>query len=84
MGYSPWVAQLVNNLPAVQKIWVHSLGWECALEKGIAIHSNILAWKIPWTEVLVGYSSWCHKQSNTTGWLTRSFAFCIWFPQDAL
>ena len=44
------MAQEVNNLPAVQEIWVRSLGQEDSLEKGMAIHSSILAWEIPWTE----------------------------------
>ena len=44
------VAQLVKNLPAMQETWVQSLGWEDALEKGMATHSGILAWRIPWTE----------------------------------
>ena len=43
------VAQLVKNLPAMQEIWVQSLGWEDPLEKGKATHSSILTWKIPWT-----------------------------------
>ena len=43
------VAQLVKNPPAMWETWVQSLGWEDPLEKGNAIHSNILAWKIPWT-----------------------------------
>ena len=43
------VAQLVKNPPAVWEIWVQSLGWEDPLEKGMATHSNILAWRIPWT-----------------------------------
>ena len=43
------VAQLVNNPPAVWETWVRSLGWEDPLEKGKAIHSSILAWRIPWT-----------------------------------
>ena len=43
------VAQLVKNLPAMQETWVPSLGWEGPLEKGKAAHSNILAWRIPWT-----------------------------------
>ena len=41
------VAQLVKNLPAMQETWVQSLGWEDPLEKGKAIHSSILAWRIP-------------------------------------
>ena len=42
------VAQLVKNLPAIQETWIRSLGWEDPLEKGMATHSSILAWRIPW------------------------------------
>ena len=45
------VAQTVKNMPAVQETWVWSLGWEDPLEKGMATHSSILAWRIPWTEM---------------------------------
>ena len=41
------VAQMVKNLPAMQETMVQSLGWEDPLEEGIAIHSSILAWRIP-------------------------------------
>ena len=41
---------MVKNLPAVQKTWVHSLGQEDPLEKGMSTHSSILAWTIAWTE----------------------------------
>ena len=44
------VAQTVKNLPAMQETWVRSLGWEDSLEKGVATHSSILAWRVPWTE----------------------------------
>ena len=44
------VAQTVKNLPAVQETWVQSLGQEDPLEKEMATHSSILAWKIPWME----------------------------------
>ena len=44
------VAQTVKNLHAVQETWVPSLGQEEPLEKGMATHSSILAWRIPWTE----------------------------------
>ena len=44
------VSQTVKSLPAVQKTWVQSLGQENPLEKGMATHSSILAWEIPWTE----------------------------------
>ena len=41
------VAQMVKNLPAMRETWVHSLGWEDPLDKGMATHSSILAWQIP-------------------------------------
>ena len=44
------MAQTVKNLPAVQETQVWSLGWEDLLEKGMATHSSVLAWRIPWTE----------------------------------
>ena len=44
------VAQLVKTLPAVQETWVQSLGREDSPEKEMTTHSNILAWRIPWTE----------------------------------
>ena len=44
------VAQMVKNLPAVQETQVTSLGWEDPLEKEMATHSSIIAWKISWTE----------------------------------
>ena len=43
------VAQWVKNPPAVQETWVQSLGQEGPLEEGMAIHSSVLAWRIPWT-----------------------------------
>ena len=44
------MAQIINNLSAIQETWVQSLGQEDALEKEMATHSSILAWRIPWTE----------------------------------
>ena len=44
------VAQMVKNLPAMPETWIQSLGQEDPLEKGMATHSSILAWRIPWTE----------------------------------
>ena len=44
------MAQAVKNLPVMQETWVQSLGLEDSLQKGMATHSSILAWKIPWTE----------------------------------
>ena len=47
---NPLVAQMLKNPPAMQETWARSLSWEDPLEKGMTIHSNILAWRIPWTE----------------------------------
>ena len=44
------MAQTVEDLPAVQEPWVRSLGWDDPLEEGMATHSSVLAWRIPWTE----------------------------------
>ena len=44
------VSSVVKNQPAMQEMWVLSLGWEEPLEKEMATHSSILAWEIPWTE----------------------------------
>ena len=44
------VAQMVKSLPAIWEAWVQCLGWEDPLEKEMATHSSILAWKIPWME----------------------------------
>ena len=52
MGFP--VAQLVKNTPAMWETWVWSLGWEDPLEKGKAIHTSILAWRIPWTPQSMG------------------------------
>ena len=43
------VAQRLKHLPAMWETWVQSLGWEDPLKKGVATHSRILAWRIPWT-----------------------------------
>ena len=49
LWWASLVAQRVKNLPAIQEIWVWSLGQEDPLEKGMATHSSILIWRIPWT-----------------------------------
>ena len=59
-NYKVFVAQMVENLPAMQKTWVQTLGREDTLEKGEATHASILAWEIPWTEESGGLQS--------TGW----------------
>ena len=52
VDWATLVAQMLKNPPAMQETWVQSLGWEDPLEKGMATHSSILAWRIPWTEEL--------------------------------
>ena len=50
LNWASLVAQTAKNLPAMQETWIPSLGLEDPLEEGVANHSNILAWRIPWTE----------------------------------
>ena len=50
MENSSLVSQLINNPPSMWETWVQSLGREDPLEEGMATHSSILAWRIPWTE----------------------------------
>ena len=70
--------------PAMQEIWVQSLGQKDPLEKEMATHSTTLAWKIPWTEELGGLQSmalqelgmtWCLNNNNT-----YTYAFSDYFP----
>ena len=51
------LAQRLKHLPAMWETWVRSLGWEDPLEKGMATHSTIPAWRIPWTEEPSGLQS---------------------------
>ena len=51
------VAQMIKNLPLMQEIWVQSLGQEHSLQKGMATHSSILAWRIPWIKEHGGLQS---------------------------
>ena len=60
------VAQKIKHLPAMQETRVQSLDWEDPLEKEMAIHFSILAWRIPWTEELGGLQSTGRKESDTT------------------
>ena len=55
------MAQTGKNLPTVQETQVRSLGREDPLEKGMAPHASILAWRIPWTESLGSHSQWGHR-----------------------
>ena len=60
------MAQTVKNLPAKLETGVRSLGLKDPLEKGMATHSSILAWRIPWTEKTGGLESMDRKKSDTT------------------
>ena len=62
------VAQVVKNLPAMQEMLLIP-GWEGPLEKGMAIHSSVLAWRIPWTEELCGQQS---RRLQSQTWLTHT------------
>ena len=66
LGVLTRVAQTVKCLPAMQGTWVRFLGWEDPLEKEMSIQSSTLAWKIPWTRSLIGYSPWGCKESDQT------------------
>ena len=59
------LAQMVKHLPTMWEARVQSLGWE-DLEKEMATHSSILAWKIPWMEEPVDYSPWGGRESDRT------------------
>ena len=60
-------AQMVKNLPAVRETCIRSLGHEDPLEKGMATHSSILAWRIPWKEELDGLQSMGSQKVKHTG-----------------
>ena len=78
-SWASLVAQLVKNLPGMRETWVRSLGWEETLEKRIATHSSILAWRIPWAIHGVA-KSWTRLtftsllHSNPLGWHPRATA----------
>ena len=65
-SWASLVTQLVKNLPAMKETWVRSLGWEDPLEKGKAIHSSTLAWRIPWTIQSMGLQRVEHDSATFT------------------
>ena len=74
-SWASLVAQLVKNSPAMRQTWVRSVGWEDPLEKGMAMHSSILAWRIPmdrgaWWATVHGVA-----ESDTTEQLSLSHTF---------
>ena len=77
LSWASLVAQMVKNLPAKQKTWARSLGWEDILKKGMATHSSILAWRIPWTEEPGGLQSMA-AQRVRHDWATDTFTFMSW------
>ena len=66
------LAQMVKNSPSMQETWVWSLGQEDTLEKEMATHSSILAWRIPWREKPGGYQLWGCRESDMTVQLSLS------------
>ena len=68
------VAQMVKNMPAMQEAWFRSLRWEDPLEKGMATHSSISAWRIPRTEETGGLQS-TGSQRVRHNWVTNTFTF---------
>ena len=71
-GISP-MAQTVKNLPAMQETRVQSLYWEDALEEGMATHSSILGWRIPWAEEPGG--PWSTESQSQTRLSDYTFTF---------
>ena len=71
------VAQKVKNLPVMQETWVQSLGQEDPLEKGLATHSSILAWRIPCTDDLGGLQSMGSQRVGQV-WVTNTYTFHIY------
>ena len=87
---------MVKNLPAMQETWIWSLGREDPLEKGMATHFSILAWRIPWTEKPDGLQSmglervghdWVtntHTHTHTQGEDDFSLFFTVGWEQNAI
>ena len=74
------MAQMVKNLAVMQEIQIPSLGWEDPLEKEMAAHSSILAWRIPWTEEPGGLQSMGLYRVGHTERLTLSPSVCEGSP----
>ena len=70
LDWASLMAQMVKNLPAMQETWVWTLGWEDSLEKGMATHTSILAWRIPWTEE-PGRLQPMGSQTDRHDWMTK-------------
>ena len=66
---------MVKNLHGMQETWVQSPGWEDPLEKGMATHCSIFAWRILWTEEAGGLPSMGHKELDTTECLSMQHIY---------
>ena len=75
MVWASLVAQMVNNLSAMQETQVRSLDWEDPLEEEVATHSSILAGESHGQRSLAGYSPWSHEELDMTEQLTLSLFF---------
>ena len=67
------MTQTVKNLPTIQETWIGSLGWEDPLEKEMATHSNILAWRVSWTEEPDGLLSMGLQRAGHN-WVTNTLS----------
>ena len=74
----PWWLRQLKNLPSMQETWVWSLGWEDPLEKGMATHSSILAWRIPWAEEPSSLQS-MGSQRDGHNWANNTHTHTHWF-----
>ena len=79
-SWASLVAQMVKNPPVVRETWVWSLGQEDTLEKGMATHSSVLGWRIPWTGKPGGLQSQGHKELD----MTERLSFSTFYRKDGL
>ena len=77
-SWASLLAQTVKNRSAMQETWVRPLGWEDPLEKGMANHSSILAWRIPWTEK-PGSQQSMGLERVRHDWMTFTFFHIFWY-----
>ena len=79
---APLLALTIKNLPAIQETWIQFLGGEDSLEKGMVTHSNILAWRILWTEKPNRLQSMGSQESNMTEQLILSlFSYIVFYSR---
>ena len=75
---------MIKNPPAMQETWVRSLGWEDSLEKGMAVHSSILAWRIPWIEDPGRLQSlWSQSQTQLSNFHSLTFSIYLRTPMSS-